>query len=54
MAWLHKLGLSYLRLSLIANDVARLSSIKIERGTDYPYARTFTFLDDCHILTFHF
>lgn len=43
MAWLHKLGLSYLRLSLIANDVARLSSIKIERGTDYPYARTFTF-----------
>ena len=42
-AWLKKLGLEYLKLSFTANDLVRMSSIKIERGTNYPYARTFSF-----------
>lgn len=42
-AWLKKLGLEYLKLSFTANDLVRMSSIKIERGTSYPYARTFSF-----------
>ncbi|SKC45649.1 SusC/RagA family TonB-linked outer membrane protein [Ohtaekwangia koreensis] len=32
-----------LRFSLTANDVWRKSSIKMERGIDYPFARTVTF-----------
>jgi TonB-linked SusC/RagA family outer membrane protein len=30
------------RIGLIANDIARWSSITIERGLDYPFARNFT------------
>ena len=43
MPWLRKAGLERLRLSFSASDLLRLSSIKIERGTSYPYARTFSF-----------
>ena len=43
MNWLRKAGLERLRLSFSANDLLRLSSVKIERGTSYPYARTFSF-----------
>lgn len=38
-----KARLSRLRLTLLANDLYTFSSIEIERGTSYPYARTFTF-----------
>ena len=37
------LGLSRLRLSLYTNDIFTFSSIDIERGTSYPYARKFSF-----------
>jgi hypothetical protein len=36
-------GFHRLRLSFDMNDVARISSVKIERGTSYPFARTFSF-----------
>ena len=32
-----------LKLQLYANDLFNISSVKIERGTSYPFARTFTF-----------
>ena len=38
-----KAKLSRLRLTLLANDLYTFSSIEIERGTSYPYARTFSF-----------
>jgi TonB-linked SusC/RagA family outer membrane protein len=38
-----KLGVEALRLSAYANDLFWLSTIKQERGTTYPYARSFTF-----------
>lgn len=42
-AWLkRKFGMSFLRTTLMMNDVARFSSVKREMGLDYPYARTFT------------
>lgn len=37
------LKLSRLRLSLYTNDIFTFSSIEIERGTSYPYARKFSF-----------
>ena len=37
------LKLSRLRLSLYTNDIYTFSSIEIERGTSYPYARKFSF-----------
>ncbi|WP_455511164.1 SusC/RagA family TonB-linked outer membrane protein [Butyricimonas paravirosa] len=36
-----KLCMENLRLSFSMNDVFRLSSVKIERGLDYPFARAF-------------
>jgi TonB-linked SusC/RagA family outer membrane protein len=36
-------GFSRLRLSFNMNDVARVSSVKMERGTAYPFARAFSF-----------
>ncbi|MFB0973477.1 MAG: hypothetical protein QMB59_02790, partial [Bacteroidales bacterium] len=35
-----KVHLSRLRLSAYVNDLYTFSSIQIERGTSYPYART--------------
>ncbi len=35
--------LEYLKLTFYMNDVAYLSTVKRERGTSYPYARTFSF-----------
>lgn len=32
-----------LKLSFYMNDVFRVSTVKIERGTDYPFARSFSF-----------
>ena len=37
---IRKLGLSRMRLELLTNDLFYLSSIKRERGLDYPYARS--------------
>ena len=37
------LGVESLRLSFYANDLFWLTSVKQERGTAYPYARSFTF-----------
>lgn len=42
-AGVKKAGFQRLRLSFDMNDVARISSVKIERGTSYPFARTFSF-----------
>lgn len=38
-----RMKMQRLRLTLYANDVFTLSSIKVERGTSYPYSRSFTF-----------
>ncbi|MDY3852676.1 MAG: SusC/RagA family TonB-linked outer membrane protein [Prevotella sp.] len=38
-----KLGLSGLSVSFQASDLARWSTIKVERGLSYPYARTYSF-----------
>lgn len=38
-----KIGMRNLRIALTANDVWRWSSIRAERGIDYPFARSFTF-----------
>lgn len=42
-ALLKKLSIDRLKLSLIGNDVFRCSTVKMERGLTYPFARTFTF-----------
>ncbi len=41
--WLKKIKMERLRLSFYMNDLFRISTIKTERGTDYPYARSFSF-----------
>lgn len=38
-----RLFMSNMRFSLTANDIARWSSVKQERGIDYPFARSLTF-----------
>ena len=42
-AFARKLGISGLRINAYMNDVFRVSSIKEERGTSYPYARSVSF-----------
>jgi hypothetical protein len=39
--WVKNLGIGMLRLSFNMSDIARFSTIKIERGLSYPFARTF-------------
>ena len=41
--FIRKLGFNRLRLSFDMSDIARISSIKTERGTNYPYAKSFSF-----------
>lgn len=41
--WLKTIGLERLKLSFYATDLLRLTSVKVERGLTYPYARTFSF-----------
>ena len=36
-----KWGMERLKLNFLMEDVFRLSSVKRERGLDYPFARTF-------------
>lgn len=40
--WIRRIGLSQLRLTFYMNDVFRASTVRIERGTDYPFARNFS------------
>lgn len=39
----HALGFSSLRLNAYMNDIFRISSIKAERGTSYPFSRSVSF-----------
>ena len=41
--WIKKAGLSSLTLQAYMNDIFRVSSIKEERGTSYPFARSVSF-----------
>lgn len=38
-----RIGMERLRLSFDMTDFGRMQSVKIERGTSYPFARTFSF-----------
>jgi TonB-linked SusC/RagA family outer membrane protein len=42
-AWMKKVKLDRLKLSFSMTELVRMSSVKIERGLSYPFARTFTF-----------
>lgn len=42
-AFIKRMGMELLRFSFYMNDVFTLSSIHIERGTSYPFARSFNF-----------
>jgi len=41
--WLKKIGLKRLALGVGFSDIARLSTVKFERGTSYPYMRGYNF-----------
>ncbi|MNK03631.1 TonB-dependent Receptor Plug Domain protein [compost metagenome] len=41
-AFLKRTGLERIRVSLFTNDIARISSVKAERGLDFPFARTYS------------
>lgn len=41
--WLKKCALERLKVSFYMNELVRLSSVKVERGTSYPFARNFSF-----------
>ncbi len=41
--WLKKIGLRRLGLGIGFSDIARLSTVKYERGTSYPYMRGYSF-----------
>lgn len=41
--WLRRAGFKRLRVSVGANDVFRISTVKYERGTQYPFSRGFSF-----------
>lgn len=40
--WLNTLSINTLALNFTTNDLFRISTIKMERGLDYPFARTYT------------
>jgi len=41
--WVRKFGMNTVRLSFYMNDVFRASTVKNERGLDYPFQRSFVF-----------
>ena len=41
--WLRKVGLQRLKLDFYVDELVRLTNIQVERGTSYPFARTFSF-----------
>lgn len=40
---LSKMGMERLRFTFYTNELLRISSVRTERGTDYPFARNFSF-----------
>ncbi len=43
MKGLGRIGIEHLKLSFYMNELVRFSSVEIERGTSYPFARNFSF-----------
>lgn len=43
MNWLKRIKVERLKLSFNMSDVFRISTVKTERGLNYPYARSFSF-----------
>ncbi len=43
MSWLKRIKMERLKLSFNMSDVFRISTVKTERGLNYPYARSFSF-----------
>lgn len=41
--WVKKLGMRSLAINALANDIFRASTVRQERGIDYPFARTVSF-----------
>jgi TonB-linked SusC/RagA family outer membrane protein len=41
-AFAKKIGMSFLKVAVNANEVAQFSSIRLERGTQYPFSRVFS------------
>lgn len=41
--WMSKLKIQRARLNFSMNDLFHISSVRMERGTDYPFARTYNF-----------
>ena len=41
--WIQRFGLESVRVSFYMNDLFRASTVKQERGTSYPFARSFSF-----------
>lgn len=41
--WIKKIGLNRLNIGIGFSDICRLSTVKYERGTTYPYARGYNF-----------
>lgn len=41
--WMTRMKVSSIQVNAYMNDIARLSSIKVERGIDFPFARTVSF-----------
>lgn len=41
--FLRKANIDVLALNFTTNDIARISPIRMERGLDYPFARSYTF-----------
>ena len=39
---LKRMGIERLKVSLIGNDIFRASTVKMERGTSYPFARNYS------------
>lgn len=40
--WLNAVGVNTMAVNFTTNDLFRISTIKMERGLDYPFARTYT------------
>ena len=41
--WVRKIGLNKLRIGIGFSDVLRISTVKYERGTTYPYSKGYNF-----------
>src|SRR5574344_399437 len=41
--WMKTIGMQRLKFTFYMNELLRLTTVKVERGTSYPFARTFSF-----------